>query len=52
MRSATALEFQASETNALVDRFQDAGNGKVILQLDRDLLICKSLEYGENELRV
>jgi hypothetical protein len=34
----------------LIDGFQDPGDGEIVLELNGDLLVCESLEYGEYEL--
>ena len=38
------------EQDGLVDRFEYASNGKVILQLNGDLLVRQRFEHGEDEL--
>lgn len=37
--------------NALVDRLQGPGNREVVLELDRDLLVCEGFEDREYELQ-
>ena len=46
-----SLRQTLGEYRVLIDRFQSASDGKVILELNRYLLISQSLENGEDELQ-
>ena len=45
-----SVRRRASGGDALVDRLEGAGDGKIVFELNGDALVRKRLENGENEL--
>lgn len=50
MRCQTGFLSLQQCGRALVNRFQNSCDRKIIFELNRDLLVSESFEYGEDEL--